>query len=209
MLEHPSGTFEAAVAWARVNPVAGGLLYAAFVSVATVALLPGSVSMMLGGFLFGVITGSAYAMVGIVIGAQLAFYTSRLIARPWVEERVHSDKRLHAVEMAIDQQAFTIVLLTRLALLIPFNLLNYVYGVTSVRPLTYLRATAAGMLPVVVLGVYMGSLARDLGEVLSGQATPTSFAYWMAGFGFIAVATVTWLIHRAAGRALRSHLQEP
>jgi uncharacterized membrane protein YdjX (TVP38/TMEM64 family) len=205
----PVGTFEMVVAWARENPVAGGVLYVVFVSIATVALVPGSVSMMLGGFLFGVLSGSAYAMAGIVIGAQLAFYTSRLIARPWVEERVHSDKRLHAVEMAIDQQAFTLVLLTRLALLIPFNLLNYVYGVTSVRPVTYLRATAAGMLPAVVLGVYMGSLARDLGEVLSGEATPSGFAYLIAAGGLIVIATVTWLIHRAAGRALRSHLQQP
>ena len=65
----PDGFFETIVAWARSNPVAGGLLYVLFVSIATVLFLPGSVSMMLGGFLFGVFTGSFLAMIGIVVGA--------------------------------------------------------------------------------------------------------------------------------------------
>lgn len=204
----PDGALEVAATWAREHPVYGGALYVVFVSLATVAFLPGSVSMMLGGFLFGVLQGGVLAMAGIVIGAQLAFYASRLLVRSWVEERVHTDARLHSIEMAISQQAFTIVLLTRLAMVIPFNFLNYVYGATSVRPVTYLRATVAGMLPVVILFVYMGSVARDIGQVLSGEATPSTLAWWLAGCGFVIVAIVTFLVNRAAGRALRNRLQE-
>lgn len=204
----PGGLFDTAVEWVRANPVKGVFAYIAFVSVATVAFLPGSVSMMLGGFLFGTMAGSAYAMIAVAAGAQLAFYCGRLLARSWVEKRVHESPRLHAVEAAIGDQAFTIVLLTRLALLIPYNVLNYFYGVTSVRPMTYLRATIAGMLPVVVLYVYIGSLARNIGQVMSGEATPSELAYWLGAAGFVVIAVVTWLIHRAASRALRSKLQQ-
>ncbi|MDJ0701253.1 MAG: TVP38/TMEM64 family protein [Woeseiaceae bacterium] len=204
----PGGWFDAAVSWTRENPTAGAAAYIAIGSLAAVAFVPGSVTMMLAGFLFGTIVGSAYALAAIVIGAQLAFIAGRFFARHWVEHRVHSSPRLQAIESAIGDQAFTIVLLTRLALLIPYNLLNYVYGVTSVRGLTYLRATAAGMLPVVVLYVYIGSLARNIGQVMSGEATPPQLAYWVAAAGLVGISAVTWLVHRAASRALRSRLQE-
>lgn len=204
----PGGLFETAVGWIREHPVAGVLAYVAFVAVATVAFVPGSVSMMLGGFLFGTIAGTVYAMIATIIGAQLAFIAGRAVARPWVEHRIADSPKLQAIESAIGEQAFTIVLLTRLALLIPYNLLNYVYGVTSVRALTYFRATVAGMLPVVVLYVYIGTLARNIGQIMSGEATPSGLAYWLAGIGFVVIAFVTWLIHRAASRALRSRLTQ-
>ncbi len=203
----PGGWFDSAVSWSQENPVAGAATYIALGSIAAVAFVPGSVTMMLAGFLFGTVAGSAYALAAIVIGAQFAFLSGRFFARSWVEHRVHDSPKLQAIESAIGDQAFTIVLLTRLALLIPYNLLNYVYGITSVRSLTYLRATAAGMLPVVVLYVYIGSLARNIGQVLSGEATPPQLAYWVAAAGLIGVSAVTWLVHRAASRALRSRLQ--
>ena len=204
----PGGWFEAAVEWCRQHPVAGPIAYVAAGSIASVAFLPGSITMMLAGFLFGSVAGSAYALLAIVIGAQLAFASGRLLARTWVERRLHSSPKLLALEAAIGDQAFTIVLLTRLALLIPFNVLNYFYGITSVRALTYLRATAAGMLPVVVLYVYIGSLARNIGQIMSGEATPSTLAYWLAGVGLIVLVVVTWLVHRAASRALGSRLKQ-
>lgn len=204
----PGEVIEAAGTWSRERPVVGALAYIAFVGAATVAFLPGSVSMMLAGFLFGTLLGSVYALAGIALGAQLAFFAGRSLARSWVEQRLHGSERMRAIDSAIHEQAFTIVVLTRLALLIPFNMLNYIYGITAVRPLTYFRATVAGMLPVVVLYVYIGSLARNLGQIMSGEATPSQLAYWLAGVGFVVVAVVTWLIHRAASRALRSRLHQ-
>jgi uncharacterized membrane protein YdjX (TVP38/TMEM64 family) len=74
--------------------------------------------------------------------------------------------------------------------------------------MTYLRATTAGMLPVVVLYVYIGTLARNLGEIVSGDATPSGLGYALAIAGLAAIAAATWFIHRAATRALRSRLQD-
>lgn len=196
------------VDWIQLHPVIGPVAYVVVVSLWTVLFLPGSISMMVAGFLFGALAGSVWAMLGIVIGSQLALFAGRWLARPWVERRIAANDRLQAIDAAIDEEAFSIVLLTRLALLIPFNLLNYVYGATSVRPMTYLRATTAGMLPVVVLYVYIGTLARNLGEIVSGDATPSGLGYALAIAGLVAIAAATWFIHRAATRALRSRLQD-
>ena len=97
----PGALLEAAVTWSREHPTVGALAYVAFVCVATVAFLPGSVSMMLAGFLFGTLFGSVYALIGMVTGAQLAFFAGRLLARSSIEQRMHASERLQAIDAAI------------------------------------------------------------------------------------------------------------
>ncbi|MDH3303860.1 MAG: TVP38/TMEM64 family protein [Gammaproteobacteria bacterium] len=192
--------------WSDRHPVAGPITYVACVAVATILFLPGSVSMMIAGFLFGVAPGFLYAGAGIAFGAQGAFLTGRRGARRWVEQKVAGNKRLEAIEKGLREEAFLIVVLTRLSLIIPFNVLNYAYGITSVRSRTHFVATTVGMLPAVALYVYLGTLARDVGQILSGDATPQGLGYWIAAAGIAAIVVLTWVIHRAASRTLARHL---
>lgn len=194
------------VEWAQRHPVAGPVTYIIAVIVATVMFVPGSGSMMIAGFLFGLVPGILYALLGIAMGAQGAFLTGRKGARHWVERKVHANERLKAIEKGLQEEAFLIVVLTRLSLIIPFNVLNYAYGITSVRSGTHFIATTVGMLPAVALYVYLGTLARDLGQILSGEATPSDLGYWIAAAGVTAIVVLTWAIHRAASRALERHL---
>jgi len=55
----------ALVEWGQQHPIAGPLAYVFFVVVATVLFLPGSVAMMIGGFLFGFLPGFLYAVIAI------------------------------------------------------------------------------------------------------------------------------------------------
>jgi uncharacterized membrane protein YdjX (TVP38/TMEM64 family) len=185
----------ALVEWAQAHRVAGALLYIICVVLATVLFVPGSGSMMIAGYLFGFSLGTAVSAIAITLGAQCAFLSGRLVARDWVARQV-----------AGREEAFVIVVLTRLSLVMPFNLLNYAYGITSVRGSVHFIATGVGMLAPVALYVYLGTLARDIGQILSGAATPTTLGYWIAGAGIIAIIILTWVMHRAASRALERHL---
>lgn len=196
----------AVVDWSKLHPIAGPITYVACVVLATVLFVPGSGSMMIAGFLFGLLPGVLFAAVGIAVGAQFAFLAGRKGARRWVEQRVASNRRLKAIEKGLQEEAFLIVVLTRLSLIIPFNVLNYAYGVTSVKARTHFVATTVGMLPAVGLYVYLGTLARDLGQILSGEATPSDLGYWIAAAGIAAIVVLTWAIHRTASRALARHL---
>lgn len=196
----------ALVSWGQQHPVAGPLAYIFFVIVATVLFLPGSVAMMIAGFLFGFGPGLLFAAIAIPFGAQSAFEFGRWVARPWVRNKLANNHRMRAIEAALSEQAFLIVVLTRLSLIIPFNLLNYAYGASPVRAGTHLAATTAGMLPAIALYVYLGTLARDLGQILSGQAAPRELGYWIIGAGIAAITVAAWLIHRIATRVLQKHL---
>ncbi len=194
------------VGWAYVHPIVGPMAYVAAVIVATVLFVPGSGSIMIGGFLFGLVPGFLFAIIGIAVGAQSAFLAGRKVARRWIEQKVRANRRLEAIERGLQEEAFVIVVLTRLSLIIPFNVLNYAYGITSVRAGTHLFATTIGMLPAVTLYVYLGTLARDLGQIFSGDATPSGLGYWIAAAGIGAIIVLTWAIHRTASRALERHL---
>jgi uncharacterized membrane protein YdjX (TVP38/TMEM64 family) len=194
------------VEWSRLHPIAAPVIYVVVVVVATVLFVPGSGSMMIAGFLFGLAPGFLFAAIAIAAGAQSAFLVGRMGARHWVEERVADNQRMQAIEKGLKEEAFLIVVLTRLSLVIPFNVLNYAYGITSVTARTHLVATTLGMLPAVGLYVYLGTLAHDLSQILSGEATPSDLGYWIAAAGIAAIVVLTWVIHRTASRALARHV---
>ena len=191
---------------ARLNeqyPVAVPAAYVAAVTVATVVLFPGWISMMLGGLLFGLLPGVPFALFGITAGAFGAFLAGRMLGRSWVEKRMGDSLKLQALDEAVNAQSFYIVFLTRFAIVLPFNVLNYAFGLTRVTPATYVAATALGMLPAVLLYVYLGTLADDFGALLAGDVRPAGGAYWIAAVAIIAIAAVIWIVQRAARRALR------
>jgi len=194
--------------WARQYPLAGAVGYVLLTVVATVLLLPGWVSMMLGGLIFGLTLGLAYAMLGIIGGAVAAFLVGRTVARKWVERRIAGNVHLLALDDALDEQAFTIVALTRVALIFPFNLLNYAYGVTRVNIGAYAAGTAVGMLPIVGIYVYLGTLAQDLSQILSEGANIGPDAWWAAAVAAAAILAVVLTVRRALRRALQKRMRE-
>ena len=184
-------------------PVAVPVAYVAAVTIATVALFPGWISMMLGGLLFGLLPGLPFALLGITAGAFGAFLAGRALGRSWVEKRMGDSLKLQALDEAVNAQSFYIVFLTRFAIVLPFNVLNYAFGLTRVTAATYVAATALGMLPAVLLYVYLGTLADDFGAILAGDVRPAGSAYWIAAVAIAAIAAVIWIVQRAARRALR------
>jgi uncharacterized membrane protein YdjX (TVP38/TMEM64 family) len=193
---------EAAQLYARY-PVAVPVAYVVAVTVATVVLFPGWISMMLGGLLFGLLPGLPLALLGITAGAFGAFLAGRSLGRSWVERRMGDSLKLQALDEAVNAQSFYIVFLTRFAIVLPFNVLNYAFGLTRVRSATYVAATALGMLPAVLLYVYLGTLADDFGAILAGDVRPASGTWWIAAVAIVAIAAVVWIVQRAARRALQ------
>ena len=195
-------------AWVDERPVAGPLAYIIAATISVVALTPGWVSMTLAGLLFGFVPGLVYALVAITIGSALAMIAGRTLARRWVEKSIEGNERMLAIDDALEEQAFTIVVLTRLALVIPFNVLNYAYGLTRVGVTVFTAGTALGMLPIIAAYAYLGSIAKDIGAVLSGDAKLDVGAAWIAGIAVVVIAIVVVVIRRAVRRALEKRTAE-
>merc|ERR1712085_33060 len=69
-----------------------------------------------------------------------------------------------AIDNALAEKGFRIMVLLRLRPIIPFNVLNYVSGITAIKLFHYCIACFA-MLPGTILYVFLGASAGSLSEI--------------------------------------------
>lgn len=194
--------------WNKAHPVAGALFYLLFVTVGAVFFLPGSVIAMSAGYVYGLTLGSCLAVVGVALGGFAAFLAGRLLVREWVFSQLESHPRLQALDRAVYDKSFVIVALTRLSLIIPFNILNYAYGVTGVKKIPYIAGTALGMIPATVLWTYVGTLAKNFGDIRSGELDTGLPSEYLLLLGLAIIGVAVAIVHRAASRALKERLEQ-
>jgi uncharacterized membrane protein YdjX (TVP38/TMEM64 family) len=184
---------------------AGVALFGAIYLIAPLLLVPASVLTLGAGFLYGPIWGTLLVSPLSVAAAAIAFLLGRTLARRVVERRVAEDARFSAIDRAVGESGFRIVLLLRLSPVIPFNLLNYVLGLTRVGFGAYLVASLVGMLPGSFLYVYLGAAAGRVARLSEPTVGPLGRAAFWVGIvaTVIAVAVLTRIARRALGQVLR------
>jgi uncharacterized membrane protein YdjX (TVP38/TMEM64 family) len=206
---NPQELLRSALAWIESLGVVGGIAFMAIYIAATVAFLPGSILTLGAGVVFGVWLGTIYVLIGATIGAIAAFLVGRYLARGWISQKIAGNQKFAAIDRAVAQAGFKIVLLTRLSPIFPFNLLNYALGVTGVSLRDYAIASI-GMLPGTMMYVYIGSLAGDLARIgTASQPTTNPLLQWgLRIMGLIATVAVTVYVTRIARQALSTAVGE-
>lgn len=176
----------------------GVLAFVLMYVVASVLFLPASALTLGAGALYGVARGSLIVSLASTLAATAAFLIGRHLAREAVARRIGGHPTFAALDRAVADEGWKIVLLTRLSPLFPFNLLNYGFGLTRVRLAHYVVASWIGMMPGTVLYVWLGALAGD--GAVGRERSPAEWALY--GVGLLATVIVTVLITRLARRAL-------
>lgn len=179
------------------GPATMALLAACWIP-AAVLFVPGSLLSLGTGFLLGVVRGTIVVSIGSTAGAAAAFGIARGLLRGPIRRRVAGRPRFEAVDRAVTGEGFAIVFLLRLSPLFPYNLQNYLYGVTGVGFGEYLLASWLGMLPGTLLYVWLGAGARTLAEAVAGGAPGGTTRYVLLGAGLAATAAAAWLAARRA-----------
>lgn len=140
-------------------PVVFVLIYV----LATVLFLPGSVFTLAGGIIFGPVFGSLYNLIGASIGAAISFLIARYLASDIVSQR--SGGKLKQLINGVEAEGWRFVAFVRLVPVFPFNVLNYALGLTKIRFIEYLAASAVFMIPGTIAYTYIGYAGR---EAISG-----------------------------------------
>lgn len=123
------------------------ILFIAIYTVLTVVGVPGTVLTIVGGSLFGIWYGTVISIISATLGALLAFWAARYLFRSTAQRRFSQSKRLTKYQKAVLKQPFSFVLTTRLIPISPFNLVNYLFGLTSIDWWDYTKATFIGVIP--------------------------------------------------------------
>ena len=182
-------TLDAWLAWLGPwAPIGHMMLFA----LGTVAFVPGVVFSLAGGALFGPFWGSLWNLAGATLGATLAFLVARYIAGEWVAR--NAGGLLKRLIDGVDAEG-CFVAFVRLVPLFPFNLSNYVLGLTRIPLHHYVIATLVCMVPGAVAYTWLGHAGRS---ALSGEAN--AVRYGLLALGLLAtIAVLPRLISRLRG----------
>ncbi len=142
---------------------------AAFIAiwiVACILLLPGLPIAIVGGLIFGAVWGTVWSTIGANLGATAAFLIGRYAARDMVEGWVRKNPTLAKIDEGVRRQGWRMLMITRLVPIFPFNIQNYVYGLTDIPLKTYVAVTLPCMIPGTIAFNFAAGSAREV--ILSG-----------------------------------------
>lgn len=143
------------------------IIYILVYTIAPVLFLPGLPITIVGGILFGPFWGVVYTMIGSTAGAGMAFLISRYIASDFIQSRLNGPKWIR-LQNNVEDHGWKVVAMARLIPVLPFNLLNYAFGLTRVKFTHYIIATFIFMLPACIAFIVFSS---SLIDVIQGRLT--------------------------------------
>jgi uncharacterized membrane protein YdjX (TVP38/TMEM64 family) len=156
-------------------PVAFAFLYAVGSPIPFVSLILSP----LGGLLFGTLKGSLLVIGVATFSSLIPFLMARRLGREWVASKIKGEKLSEIYEKSQGQTGFTFILLMRLIPILPWEVQNYVAGLTQIAIPKFLIATALGIIPGSGALVFLGESITD----------PTSWQFF-AALGFNAIVMI-------------------
>ncbi len=110
---------------------------------------------------------------------------------------------LEALEPAVEREGWKIILLSQLHPLFPTSLLNYLYGLTTIRFRTCMLWVAIGQAPGLFLYAYLGTLGQLGLNLVRGKSHPRGVEYIIWGGGLLTSVLVLVVLGRIALRLLQ------
>lgn len=149
---------------ARAMGAWGPPLIAAAYIPACLFLVPGMILALAAGYLFGMVAGAVTVWLGSTVGAAAAFIAGRVLARELVVAGMASNPKRARTDRVIAEHGFKFTLLLRLTPLVPFNLLNYLLGLSGISLGQFVLGSWIGMIPVTLMYVYLGTVLKEIEE---------------------------------------------
>jgi len=194
--------------WVEAQGLWAPLFFILIMVAAVVFLLPGLPLTTGAGFVFGVIEGSLYVVLGTTLGAVLAFVIARYFFGQRAKEFIKSRAKLRLMGEEMKPHGWKIVLLLRLIPFFPSKLANYFLGLTPVRLPHYAFGSLVGFIPFSVHNVYLGSIAADISTMSARELGRTPVEWALYGGGFVATVIVVVYLNRLSQRALRRYTRQ-
>ena len=134
---------------------------------------PVAVLALAGGLLFGLWKGALYTFIGAVLNCSLMFWMSRHLGRKQIEELIRKKLSMQwqtRLAKLSGRDGFLFLIILRLIPAVPYNLINYAFGLTGMSWGTYILASSIGIIPGTFAFINIGDKVLDV----------TSPDFWLA-----------------------------
>lgn len=154
--------------WVAANAALAALAYIALYTAVTALSLPAAAIVTLaGGFLFGIVLGTLWTVIGATLGAVIVFLAARSAFGALLRNKAGS--RLARLEAGFKRDAFSYLMFLRLVPVFPFWLVNLAAAFLGVDLRVYTIATLIGIIPGTAVFAAVGA---GLGTVLEKGDKP-------------------------------------
>ena len=174
--------------WLQQLGIWAPIIYISLYTLGTLLILPSTPLNLTGGAIFGIWWGTLWTTVAAVVAAVVAFAFTRSIGRELIAKKLAG--RWEAIDAEIHQGGLFYMFAIRLLPIIPYGLVNFTAGLTSIRYRDYLAGTILGTVPGVLPFVMMGAGLQALSQ---GKILPLMFALALTG---MLVGGATWYRRR-------------
>jgi uncharacterized membrane protein YdjX (TVP38/TMEM64 family) len=188
------------------NYVLSLLILMLLFAVLTASVVPGVFFVTItAGYLFGPWVGGVSTSVAATAGALVVYAVTRTALGESLRRKAERDQGLmQKVCAAIDKDTFWYVLASRLAVVVPFHMINIAAGTMAVRLAPYTIATVIGLLPAHIIYCWIGA---RLNTLLVSDPDPDFQAlfnqFWAPMAGVFVLAVVLPFAMKGAQAALR------
>lgn len=176
-------------AWLKSAGIWAPIAYIALYVVATVLVLPSTALNLTGGAIFGPWLGTLWTSLGAIIAAIVAFAFTRTVGRETVAKQLAG--RWQAMDAEVRRGGLFYMFAIRLVPIMPYGLVNFAAGLTSISFKDYVLGTTIGTIPSVLPFVLIGS--SGLKAFTTGDVLPLVGALALTG---VLVAVSTWYRRR-------------
>jgi uncharacterized membrane protein YdjX (TVP38/TMEM64 family) len=140
----------------------------------TVIGIPGTILTVAAGVVFGLWYGTLWTVIGATLGALGAFWTARYLLRNYIQRKFANNQMLTRFQAAVAQKPVSFVLAVRFAPISPFNVVNFLFGLTQIHWFPYTYATFIGIIPGTLVYTWLGT--SGIQAVEGGSPTPLILA---------------------------------
>ena len=148
------------------------LILMALFAVLTASVVPGVFFLTItAGYLFGPWVGGISTSIAATGGALVVYAVARGALGGALRRKAARDMGLlKTICDAIDRDTFWYVLASRLAVVVPFHMINVAAGIVAVRLAPYTVATVIGLLPAHIIYCWIGARLNELLRTKIGRA---------------------------------------
>ncbi|SCX80688.1 TVP38/TMEM64 family protein [Alkaliphilus peptidifermentans] len=137
----------------------GGLAYIIIASIRPFIFIPSPFFFVMGGILFGVIKGSIYNIIGLLIGASLCYLLSNRFKNAVVS--ITGDRYLKKLKQVKEEDAIKTLFSMRVTPGFPFDPVSYAAGIAGISYKNFIAGSFLGSTPKIFLYTLLGDGVDD------------------------------------------------
>ncbi len=157
---------------------------------------------MAAGLAFGLVSGTVLVFVVTLFASLIPMSVARRLGRDWVEDRI-GGTRVEKYADLINRNAFLVFFYLRLVPALPYEVQNYIAGISRITYRQFLLASFLGNGPIVFILVFLGDSLTD----------PGSPGFWLAAgiflLALVAPPLIALALQRLGKESLWARLSDP